>query len=94
MAAIERGAFQNARLGYWVDEAERGKGIGRWAVGAIVTEARNGLGLHRLEAATLVHNEPSQRILAAHGFERIGVARAYLQIAGEWQDHVLFQRVL
>lgn len=94
MAAIERGTFLNARLGYWVDEAERGKGIARWAVGAIVTEARDVLGLHRLEAATLPHNEPSQRVLAANGFERIGIARAYLQIAGAWQDHVLFQRIL
>ena len=49
-SASSRGGHRTGRIperaaGYWVDEAERGKGIGRWAVGAIVTEARNGLGL-------------------------------------------------
>jgi ribosomal-protein-alanine N-acetyltransferase len=33
-------------------------------------------------------------VLTRTGFERIGVAPAYLNIAGRWQDHVLFQRIL
>ena len=28
------------------------------------------------------------------GFERIGLAPQYLKIAGQWQDHELFQRIL
>ena len=32
-------------------------------------------------------------MLEKNGFERIGLARAYLRIAGEWRDHILFQRV-
>ncbi|WP_442858654.1 hypothetical protein [Arthrobacter sp. 9V] len=47
-----------------------------------------------MQAATLVHNAASQTVLKRSGFERIGVAPSYLQIAGEWQDHVLFQRIL
>jgi ribosomal-protein-alanine N-acetyltransferase len=38
-------------------------------------------------------NVASQRVLEKNGFERIGVARRYLHIAGAWRDHVLFQRV-
>jgi ribosomal-protein-alanine N-acetyltransferase len=49
--------------------------------------------MHRLEAGTLVDNVASQRVLEKNGFERIGLARAYLRIAGEWRDHILFQRV-
>ena len=49
--------------------------------------------LHRLEAGTLVDNFASQRVLEKNGFERIGLARNYLLIAGEWRDHVLFERV-
>lgn len=51
------------------------------------------LGLHRVQAATLLNNAGSQRVLEKNGFERIGVARRYLRIAGKWQDHVLFQRI-
>jgi ribosomal-protein-alanine N-acetyltransferase len=32
-------------------------------------------------------------VLEKNGFERIGLARRYLKIAGEWRDHFLFQRV-
>jgi ribosomal-protein-alanine N-acetyltransferase len=56
--------------------------------------ARDELRLHRLQAATLMHNTASQRTLIANGFERIGSAPKYLRIAGEWQDHFLFQRLL
>lgn len=52
------------------------------------------LRLHRLEASTLLHNIGSQRVLEKAGFERIGMAPKYLRIAGEWQDHALFQIIL
>jgi ribosomal-protein-alanine N-acetyltransferase len=50
-------------------------------------------GLHRLQAGTLVHNHRSQQVLERNGFTRIGLAPRYLRIAGEWQDHLLFQRL-
>jgi ribosomal-protein-alanine N-acetyltransferase len=59
-----------------------------------VVHARDELGLHRLQAATLPHNEASQAVLTRVGFERIGFAPSYLKIAGEWQDHVMFQLIL
>ena len=34
-----------------------------------------------------------QRVLERNGFERIGLARGYLRIAGRWQDHILFQQI-
>ena len=49
--------------------------------------------LHRVEAATLVENLPSQRVLEKNGFERIGLARSFLRIDGEWRDFLLFQRI-
>jgi ribosomal-protein-alanine N-acetyltransferase len=30
-------------------------------------------------------------VLERNGFTRIGVAPAYLSIAGRWQDHALYQ---
>jgi ribosomal-protein-alanine N-acetyltransferase len=56
--------------------------------------ARTELGLHRVQAATLLHNEPSRKILKRAGFREIGVAPQYLKIAGRWQDHLLHQLIL
>jgi len=91
---IVRGAFWSTDLGYWVGTARLRRGLGSRAVATIAQYARDDLGLHRIQAATLLHNHGSQRVLAANGFERIGVAPRYLRIAGHWQDHVLFQKIL
>lgn len=89
---VVHGPFQSADLGYWVAERLSGRGLATSAVGQVVEIAFGELGLHRLEAATLVDNVPSQRVLEKNGFEPIGLARRYLQVAGDWRDHLLFQR--
>jgi len=94
LAGISRGPFQSAGLGYWIDKNHVGRGLASAAVRAIVTEARDTLCLHRIEASTLVHNIASQRVLVKNGFRQIGMAPRYLQIAGKWQDHNLYQVVL
>jgi ribosomal-protein-alanine N-acetyltransferase len=88
---IVRGAFESCSLGYWVDRAANGRGYASGAVAAMVAVAFGELALHRVEAATLRHNAASQRVLAKNGFERFGMAPQYIRIAGEWQDHDLFQ---
>jgi ribosomal-protein-alanine N-acetyltransferase len=90
---IVRGAFQSASLGYWVSEKDNGRGLATAAVRETVAVAFGELGLHRVQAGTLLHNAASQRVLERNGFTRIGVAPAYLNIAGRWQDHILFQVV-
>jgi ribosomal-protein-alanine N-acetyltransferase len=92
MSNIVFGPFQSATLGYWVAERLCGRGLATRAVGEVIAIAFDELGLHRLEAATLVDNVPSQRVLEKNGFEPIGLARRYLLVAGEWCDHLLFQR--
>lgn len=92
--AIVLGPFRSATIGYWVDVAHVGRGLATAAVRQICALARDELRLHRIEAATLVDNTASQRVLAKCGFERIGLAPRYLHIDGEWRDHRLFQRVL
>ena len=77
-----------------MDKDVTGRGIGSAAVEFAVEAAREELGLHRLQAATLPHNAASQKILRRAGFEEIGAAPAYLKIAGSWQDHILYQRIL
>jgi ribosomal-protein-alanine N-acetyltransferase len=88
---IVRGAFQSASLGYWVSESHAGRGLASAAVAEVIRIGFGEYRLHRLEAGTLLHNAPSQRVLARNGFRPFAVAEAYLNIAGKWQDHILFQ---
>jgi [ribosomal protein S5]-alanine N-acetyltransferase len=93
LSDIVRGPFQSCHLGYWVSEAENGRGLATSAVRDIIRVAFDELGLHRIQAGTLLHNVASQRVLERNGFVRFGVAPAYLNIAGQWQDHALYQIV-
>jgi [ribosomal protein S5]-alanine N-acetyltransferase len=90
---VMRGPLQLATLGYWVDERHAGRGLATSAVGDVVAFAFGEAGLHRVEAGTLPDNGASQRVLEKNGFERFGYATKLLLIAGEWRDHVLFERV-
>jgi ribosomal-protein-alanine N-acetyltransferase len=90
---IVRGPFMSCSVGYWVSEDHNGRGIATAAVAHILSVAFVELGLHRVQAETLVHNAASQAVLARNGFEQIGLAPAYLNIAGRWQDHFLYQVV-
>jgi len=91
LQTVVRGPFQSASLGYWVSAEHAGRGIGSFAVAEVLRLAFTDYSLHRVEAATLLHNERSQRVLIKNGFEKFGMAPRYLRIAGEWQDHYLFQ---
>jgi ribosomal-protein-alanine N-acetyltransferase len=90
---IVRESLQSGTIGYWVDSRRNGRGLATGAVGEIVAYAFAELALHRVEAATLVDNVPSRRVLEKNGFERIGVARRFLRINDEWRDFLLFQRL-
>jgi [ribosomal protein S5]-alanine N-acetyltransferase len=90
---IVRGASQSASLGYWLDQASGGRGLATAAVRDITRLAFAELGLHRIQADTLVDNVPSQRVLARTGFVRMGLAPSYLKIAGRWQDCILHQLI-
>jgi [ribosomal protein S5]-alanine N-acetyltransferase len=93
LSNISFGPFRSANVGYWVDRKCNGRGLASRALAAVAQHAFELRGLHRLEAGTLVDNLASQRVLEKNGFERIGLARDYLHINGEWRDHILFQLV-
>lgn len=93
LSNVARGVFQSCSIGYWVDGAHTGRGLATRAVNAACGAARL-MGLHRVEAATILDNGPSQGVLERCGFHLIGVAPAYLFIAGSWRDHRLYQLLL
>ena len=93
LSNVIRWNLRSCSVGYWIAEAHNGCGHATAAVSRACEIAFRELGLHRVEAGTLLTNEASQRVLTKNGFSRIGVAPKYLEIAGIWQDHVLFQRL-
>jgi ribosomal-protein-alanine N-acetyltransferase len=90
---IVRGVLQSGTVGYWVDHEHLRRGLATTGVGHAVVQATK-LGLHRLEAGTMLDNVASQEVLRRSGFQQYGVAERFLYIRGEWRDHVLFQRIL
>lgn len=90
LSNVRRRAFQNVTLGYWMGAEFAGKGIMTRAVALILPFVFDNLGLHRIDAACLPGNAASRRVLSANGFREIGIAENYLQINGEWRDHMLF----
>ncbi len=90
LSNVRRRAFQNVTLGYWMGAEHAGKGIMTRAVALILPFVFDSLALHRIEAACLPDNSASRRVLVSNGFREIGIAEHYLQINGEWRDHMLF----
>ncbi len=90
---IVRGVLQSAAAGYWIDQGHLRRGLASAGVEHACSEAL-AMGLHRVEAGTMVANEASQGVLLRAGFEHYGTAPRFLFIAGDWQDHHLYQRIL
>ncbi|MEC8137899.1 MAG: GNAT family protein, partial [Pseudomonadota bacterium] len=90
LSNLRRGVTQAGTIGYWMGLPYVRRGHMAEAVDLILEFAFEGLGLHRVEAACLVHNEPSSKLLLKLGFSEEGLAREYLRIDGRWQDHRTF----
>ncbi|WP_019914436.1 GNAT family N-acetyltransferase [Paenibacillus sp. HW567] len=84
---VVRGVGQYADIGYFIDSALQGKGYTSAAVGLILKFAFRSLALHRVQASILLHNTGSRRVLEKNGFQAEGVARRFIKINGEFQDH-------
>ena len=90
LSNVTRGMTQTATLGYWMGERYANRGYMTRAVRALAPFAFGALRLHRLEAACLPHNLASMRLLEKLGFQREGLARGLVCIAGRWQDHIVY----
>jgi ribosomal-protein-alanine N-acetyltransferase len=90
--AIVRGPYvRRCGIGYWVDRAETGRGAATEAVRLAKQVAFGALALDDVLAETLPENHASQKVLLRNGFEPVGRAPAYLEIAGVRRDHLVFQ---
>ena len=71
---VQRGPFQSAYVGYWIDEAAAGHGYIPEGVVLMLRYAFEELRLHRIEAAIVPRNAPSRRVADKLGLRDEGVA--------------------
>jgi [ribosomal protein S5]-alanine N-acetyltransferase len=90
LSQVYRGVFQNAYLGYFIDVRYHGQGLTTEAVRVALDAAFGPIGLHRIQAAIMPNNEASLALARRVGLRHEGRAERYLQIAGQWQDLLIF----
>jgi ribosomal-protein-alanine N-acetyltransferase len=90
LSSVQRGPYQNAYVGYWIDEAAAGNSYIPEAFVVLCRFAFEELALHRLQASIIPRNGPSNRVAEKVGLRNEGLARRYLEINGVWEDHVRY----
>jgi ribosomal-protein-alanine N-acetyltransferase len=88
--AIQRGPFQSAYVGYWVDQRHAGHGYCPEAVVLVARYAFEELHLHRVQIAIIPRNAASRRVVEKLDIRNEGVAERYLEINGVWEDHIRY----
>ncbi|HEV2992933.1 MAG TPA: GNAT family protein [Acidimicrobiia bacterium] len=90
LGSVQRGPFQSANVGYWIDLEHAGRGYMPEAVAVVLRFAFEDLGLHRVEAAIVPRNVKSRRVAEKLGLRDEGTSQRFLQIRGAWEDHVRY----
>jgi len=90
---IAYGAFQACNLGYSISEQEQGKGLMFEMLQVSINYVFRELKLHRIMANYIPENTRSEKLLNRLGFQKEGLAKSYLKIAGLWQNHILTSKI-
>jgi len=90
VSSVQRGPFQSAYVGYWIDEARAGNGYVAEALVVVARHCFEELRLHRLQIAIIPRNTASRRVVEKLDIREEGTALRYLEINGAWEDHVRY----
>lgn len=90
VSSIQRGPFQNAYVGYWIDQRLAGQEYTPEALVVAMRFSFEELRLHRLQIAIIPRNRPSRRVVEKLGIRLEGMAERYLEINGHWEDHLRY----
>nr|WP_225954567.1 GNAT family protein [Kibdelosporangium phytohabitans] len=85
---VIRGSLCSAWIGYWVASHLVGGGVAPAAVALVVDHCFTQAGLHRIEATVRPENTASLRVLEKLAFRQEGLFKRYLDVAGDWRDHL------
>jgi ribosomal-protein-alanine N-acetyltransferase len=90
VSTVQRGPFQSAYVGYWIDRDHAGFGYIPESLVVVFQFAFEHLGLHRLEIAIIPRNKASRRVVEKLGLREEGLSIRYLEINGVWEDHLRY----
>lgn len=90
LSSVQRGPFQSAYVGYWIDEKRAGNGYVPEALVVLLRFVFEELHLHRVQIAIIPRNAASRRVVEKLGIREEGTALRYLEINGVWEDHVRY----
>jgi phosphinothricin acetyltransferase len=82
-----------AEFSVYVDEAWRGKKVGRALLDALVPAAE-AAGLWKLLSRIFPENTGSRALCASVGFREVGIYEKHAQLDGVWKDCVIVERLL
>ena len=90
ISSIQRGPFQSCYVGYWIDEGHAGNSYTPEALAVVLKYAFEDLNLHRVQVAIIPRNTSSRRVVEKLSLREEGIAERYLEINGEWEDHIRY----
>ncbi len=85
---IVHGVQRSCTVGYWVDGALAGRGIIPTALALVIDHCFTTVYLHRVEIDIRPENKASLRVVEKLGLRREGYFERYLDINGDWRDHL------
>lgn len=89
LSQIFYGSFMACYMGYAISKACEGRGMMQPLCCHAINHAFTDLGLHRIMANYMPHNNRSAKLLKHLGFVIEGKADNYLKIDGVWKNHIL-----
>lgn len=90
LSIVQRGPFQSAYVGYWIDETHAGNSYTPEALVCLCRAAFEDLHLHRVQISIIPRNTASRRVVEKLDLREEGVAQRYLEINGTWEDHIRY----
>ena len=90
LSSVQRGPFQSAYVGYWIDQGQAGHGYMPEAVVLLARFAFEQVHLHRIQISIIPRNHRSRRVVEKLKLRDEGVALRYLEINGVWEDHLRY----
>ena len=88
LSSVQRGPFQSAYVGYWIDQGQAGHGYMPEALVLVARFAFEQVHLHRIQISIIPRNYRSRRVVEKLGFREEAYHARYLHIDGAWRDHV------
>ncbi len=90
LSSVQRGPFQSAYVGYWIDQSQAGHGYMSESLVLVARFAFEQVRLHRIQVSIIPRNHRSRRVVDKLKLREEGIALRYLEINGVWEDHVRY----